>query len=89
MNELITPANPKYFDIEHTFDHTDEIEWKQGAGIRSGDTVFMYVASPASAIQLSDKIQKSITAAMHDLKKAGVKGSFVPAQLVKVFDNRK
>lgn len=32
------------------------------------------------AIQLSDEIQKSITSAMHDLKKAGVKGNFVPAQ---------
>ena len=32
------------------------------------------------AIQLSDEIQKSITTSMHDLKKAGVKGSFVPAQ---------
>lgn len=31
------------------------------------------------AIQLSDEIRKSLTASMHDLKKAGVKGSYVPA----------
>lgn len=32
------------------------------------------------AIQLSSDIQKSITATMHDLKKAGVRGSYVPIQ---------
>lgn len=48
--EWIIPANPKYFDIIHAFDKVDEINWKQGAGIRAGDTVFMYVAQPVSAI---------------------------------------
>lgn len=48
--EWIIPANPKYFDIVHAFDHTDTINWKQGAGIKKGDTVFMYVAAPVSAI---------------------------------------
>lgn len=33
-----------------------------------------------AAIQLSDEIRRSITAAMHDLKSAGVRGSYVPAQ---------
>jgi predicted DNA-binding protein (MmcQ/YjbR family) len=48
--EWIVPTNPKYYDIEHAFDHQEEIDWKQGAGIRTGDTVFMYVAAPVSAI---------------------------------------
>ena len=48
--EWIIPANPKYYDIEHAFDTADEIEWKQGAGIKAGDTVFMYVAAPVSAV---------------------------------------
>lgn len=39
--EWIIPANPKYFDIEHAFDGTDEIDWKQGTGIKAGDTVFI------------------------------------------------
>lgn len=30
------------------------------------------------AIKLSDEMKKSITASMHDLKKKGVKGSYVP-----------
>ena len=48
--EWIIPANPKYYDIVHAFDDTDEINWKQGAGIKTGDTVFMYVGAPVSAI---------------------------------------
>lgn len=48
--EWIVPANPKYYDIEHAFDTDVEIDWKQGAGIKTGDTVFMYVAAPVSAI---------------------------------------
>lgn len=48
--EWIVPANPKYYDIEAAFAKADEIEWKQGKGIRTGDTVYMYVAAPVSAI---------------------------------------
>ncbi len=48
--EWIIPANPKYYDIIHAFDETDVIDWKQGAGIKKGDTVFMYVGAPVSAV---------------------------------------
>ena len=48
--EWIIPSNPKYYDSVHAFDHTDEIEWKQGKGIKKGDTVFMYIGLPVSAI---------------------------------------
>lgn len=48
--EWIIPSNPAYFDIVHAFDNTDEINWKQGAGIKKGDTVFMYVGAPVSAV---------------------------------------
>ena len=48
--DWIIPANPKYYDIEHAFDHEDEIDWKQGSGIKTGDTVFMYVAAPVQAV---------------------------------------
>jgi hypothetical protein len=54
--EWIIPANPKYFDIVHAFDDTDTINWKQGAGIRKGDTVFMYVAAPVSAVMYKCKV---------------------------------
>ena len=48
--EWIIPANPKYYDIVHAFDDTDLIDWKQGAGIKKGDTVFLYVGAPVSAV---------------------------------------
>lgn len=48
--EWIIPANPKYYDIEGAFEASDEIDWKQGKGIIRGDTVYMYVAAPVSAI---------------------------------------
>ena len=48
--EWIIPSNPKYYDIVHAFDNTDVIDWKQGAGIKEGDTIFMYVGAPVSAV---------------------------------------
>ncbi len=48
--EWIVPSNPHYFDIVHAFDTEDTIFWKQGQSIRTGDTVFLYVGAPVSAI---------------------------------------
>ena len=48
--EWLIPSNPKYYDIVHAFDDEEEITWKQGSGIKKGDTVFMYVGAPVSAI---------------------------------------
>ena len=48
--EWIIPSNPKYYDSVHAFDETDEINWKQGSGIKTGDIVFMYIGLPVSAI---------------------------------------
>ena len=48
--EWIIPSNPSYFDIIHAFDDTDTIHWKQGQSIRVGDTVYLYVGAPVSAI---------------------------------------
>ena len=48
--EWLIPSNLKYYDSVHAFDHTDEIDWKQGKGIKTGDTVYMYIGAPVSAI---------------------------------------
>ena len=48
--EWLVPANPKYYDIVHAFDNAGEIDWKQGRGIRRGDTVWIYVGAPVSAV---------------------------------------
>ncbi len=57
--EWIIPSNPKYYDIEHAFDHEDIIDWKQGSGIKKGDTVYMYVGAPVSAILYKCKVIKT------------------------------
>ena len=46
----LIPANPKYYDVVRAFDAEKEIDWKQGAGIKTGDTIYLYVGSPISAI---------------------------------------
>lgn len=48
--EWLVPANPKYFDLEKAFRENPQILWKQSTGIAAGDTVYIYVASPVSAI---------------------------------------
>lgn len=57
--EWVIPANPNYYDIEHAFDNADEIDWKQGRGVREKDTVYLYVAAPVSAILYQCKVTKT------------------------------
>ncbi|KRN13011.1 hypothetical protein IV37_GL000646 [Fructilactobacillus fructivorans] len=49
--EWIVPANPKFFDLERDFAKHATIIWKQTTHIRVGDTVYIYVTSPVSAIK--------------------------------------
>ena len=71
--EWIIPANPKYFDIMHAFDDTDTINWKQGAGIKKGDTVFMYVGSPVSAVMYKCKVIETDIPYNHEHKYITIK----------------
>ena len=49
--DWIIPSNPKYYDIVGAFAAEREILWKQGnENIHVGDTVYMYVGAPYSAI---------------------------------------
>ena len=54
--EWIIPANPKFYDIENAFDNAEIIDWKQSSSVKVGDTVFMYVAAPVSAILYKCKV---------------------------------
>ena len=47
----VVPANPKYYDVDAAFAAEKEIIWKQGRGVRTGDTAYLYVAAPVSAIR--------------------------------------
>lgn len=71
--EWIIPANPKYFDIVHAFDDTDTINWKQGAGIKKGDTVFMYVGAPESAVMYKCKVIETDIPYTHEHKYITIK----------------
>ena len=57
--EWIIPANPKYYDVQAAFKMSKEIDWKQGKGIKTGDTVFMYVAAPVSAVLYKCKVTET------------------------------
>lgn len=54
--EWLIPSNPKYYDVIKAFEESDLIDWKQGAGIRTGDTVYLYVGAPISAILYKCKV---------------------------------
>lgn len=53
----IVPANPKYYDIEATINENPEhiFLWKQSNHIAVGDTVYLYIAAPISAIRYKCK----------------------------------
>lgn len=51
ITQWLIPANPKYFDVDAAFDQEDIILWKQSSNIQVGDTIYMYVAAPFSAIR--------------------------------------
>ncbi len=50
--DWIVPANLKYYDLDVAVsENPGGFLWKQGSGIRVGDTVYLYVAAPVSAIK--------------------------------------
>ena len=57
--EWLIPSNPKYYDIVHAFDGTDTIDWKQGAGIKKGDVVFLYIGAPISEVLYKCKVTET------------------------------
>jgi len=52
----LVPANPKYFDLEVAFKKDKTILWKQSTAIRTGDTVYLYVTAPISAISYQCRV---------------------------------
>lgn len=57
--EWIFPANPRFYDVAGAFEKEDVIEWKQSGGVKKGDTVFLYVAAPVSAILYRCKVTET------------------------------
>lgn len=50
-NEWIIPANPKYYDVDAAFKRNKTISWKQSSNLKVGDIIYLYMASPISAIK--------------------------------------
>ncbi len=48
--EWIVPSNTKFFDVIGAFEAEEEIDWKQSSDVHVGDTVYLYVGAPVSAI---------------------------------------
>ena len=59
IKEWIIPANPSFFDLEGAFKKNSQILWKQSSNIHPNDIVYMYVASPYSAIMYKCKVTKT------------------------------
>lgn len=57
--EWLIPANPGVFDVVHAFDSAEEIRWKQAGGVKKGDTVYLYVGAPVSAILFQCKVTQT------------------------------
>ncbi|MBO4243167.1 MAG: MmcQ/YjbR family DNA-binding protein [Clostridiales bacterium] len=83
--EWLIPANPKYYDAVHIFDDTDETDWKQGAGVRTGDTIYLYVAAPVSAILFKCRVTKTDIPYEYKSKDLSIK-ALMKIKLLKRYD---
>ena len=51
MNNWIIPCNLKYYNVFGAFDDLNKLDWKQtNPCVKTGDTVYIYVGAPYSAI---------------------------------------
>lgn len=82
----LIPANPKYYDVEKAFANSKEIRWKQARGVVEGDEVFLYMASPVSAVKYQCLVKK--THIPFEYKDENLQMDFVMnIELVKTFPN--
>ena len=51
VKKWMIPANSKYFDLEACFNKLGYVYWRQYYNFQTGDTIYIYVASPESAVR--------------------------------------
>ena len=83
----VVPANPKYYDVESAFRKDTIIDWKQGAGIQVGDTVYLYVGAPVSAILYQCKVLQTDIPYDYSDKNLTIK-ALMKIQLLKCYDRK-
>lgn len=54
----VVPANPKYFDVFAAFDASPVLEWKQAADTAVGETVYIYMGAPYSAVVFETRARR-------------------------------
>ncbi|MBO4927457.1 MAG: MmcQ/YjbR family DNA-binding protein [Clostridiales bacterium] len=84
----IIPANPKYYDVESAFAKEEIIDWKQGSGINTGDTVYMYVGAPVSAILYKCKVLETDIPYNYEDKNLTIK-ALMKIKLLRRYDRKK
>ena len=51
IRKWMIPANPKYFDIAGCLNKYGHVYWRQHYNFQTGDIIYIYVASPDSAVR--------------------------------------
>lgn len=51
IRKWMIPANPKYFDIAGCLNKYGHVYWRQHFNFQTGDIIYIYVASPDSAVK--------------------------------------
>lgn len=83
--EWIILSNLKCFDSVHAFDSVNEIMWKQGAGIKKGVIVYMYVGALVPAILYKCKVTQTDIPYYHQREGPTIKG-LIKIRLIKRYD---
>lgn len=55
----LIPASPAMYDVEQDFRRSGTIIWKQTARMIAGDTVYMYMAAPVSAVMYKLAVEEA------------------------------
>lgn len=67
-SQWLIPANPAYYDVIAAFDQSDTIIWKKTKSMKVGDTVYLYLTEPYSAILFKCEIVEENVQIEHGLK---------------------
>lgn len=51
IKKWMIPANPKYFDLKGCLEKYGYVYWRQHFNFQTGDIIYIYVASPESAVR--------------------------------------
>ena len=68
-NTWLIPSNPNMWDIIGAMKRSDRLIWKQHRGVKQGDTVYIYVGAPYSAILYAYIVEEADVPSTYDFGK--------------------